>query len=45
VWTGISNEAARRAYERHGWVADGATKAETYGGEVYPELRYRRPLT
>jgi ribosomal protein S18 acetylase RimI-like enzyme len=45
LWVLDSNARARRFYERHGWLADGATKDQAMaGGFVAHEVRYRRPL-
>lgn len=45
LWVLATNVRARGFYERHGWVADGATKdQEMAGGFVAHEVRYRRPL-
>jgi GNAT superfamily N-acetyltransferase len=42
LWVVERNPRARALYERAGWVADGATKLETYGGAAVNNCRYRR---
>ena len=44
VWVFEENKRACRFYERLGFVADGAPKAETMGDAVLNEIRYRRTV-
>jgi len=46
LWVVPGNARARRFYERHGWVDDGAERVITIGREriELPEMRYARPL-
>ncbi|KOV60576.1 GNAT family N-acetyltransferase [Streptomyces sp. MMG1121] len=44
LWVLADNTTARRFYERAGYVADGAARADDYDGVSVPELRYRRAL-
>ena len=41
LWVLVDNARGRRFYERHGFVADGATKTYTVAGRELPEVRYR----
>lgn len=45
LWVLDTNARARAFYERHGWLADGATKEEDRGDAVLSEVRYRIALT
>jgi GNAT superfamily N-acetyltransferase len=45
LWVLADNPRARRFYERAGWAADGAQKAEERWGVRAPEVRYRKSLT
>jgi ribosomal protein S18 acetylase RimI-like enzyme len=42
LWVLEENPRARRFYERAGWTADGARKAEERFGVRAPEVRYRK---
>jgi ribosomal protein S18 acetylase RimI-like enzyme len=42
LWVLEDNPRARRFYERAGWAADGARKAEERFGVRAPEVRYRK---
>jgi GNAT superfamily N-acetyltransferase len=42
LWVLEDNPRARRFYERAGWTADGARKAEERFGVRAPEVRYRK---
>jgi GNAT superfamily N-acetyltransferase len=42
LWVLEENPRARRFYERAGWAADGARKAEERFGVRAPEVRYRK---
>jgi ribosomal protein S18 acetylase RimI-like enzyme len=42
LWVLEDNPRARRFYERAGWTADGARKAEERLGVRAPEVRYRK---
>jgi ribosomal protein S18 acetylase RimI-like enzyme len=42
LWVLPGNDRARRFYERHGWLADGAARDEESDGFVVPEVRYTR---
>ncbi len=44
LWVLADNERARAAYERHGWIADGATRVEDLHGRLVTEVRYWRSL-
>jgi GNAT superfamily N-acetyltransferase len=44
LWVLDGNTRAIRFYERHGWVADGATKTDWRDDVRLDELRYRRDL-
>lgn len=44
LWVVDRNERARRFYEIGGWVLDGGTKVDTFGGGEVDEVRYRRRL-
>jgi GNAT superfamily N-acetyltransferase len=44
LWVLEDNPRARSFYERAGWHADGARKAEVRWGVRAPEVRYRKPL-
>jgi GNAT superfamily N-acetyltransferase len=44
LWVLEANARARRFYEREGWTADGAVKAERFGAREVREVRYRRAL-
>jgi len=44
LWVLEDNPRARRFYERAGWTADGARKAEERLGVRAPEVRYRKEL-
>jgi GNAT superfamily N-acetyltransferase len=44
LWVLEDNPRARRFYERAGWIADGARKAEERFGVRAPEVRYRKEL-
>jgi ribosomal protein S18 acetylase RimI-like enzyme len=44
LWVHPGNTRARRFYERHGWVDDGAERVEEIWGVEVPEVRYRREL-
>jgi RimJ/RimL family protein N-acetyltransferase len=44
LWVLEGNARARRFYERHGWVPDGATKQDAFGGAPLTEVRYRTAL-
>jgi ribosomal protein S18 acetylase RimI-like enzyme len=44
LWVLEDNPRARRFYERAGWIADGARKAEERWGVAAPEVRYRKRL-
>jgi len=44
LWVLKSNDRARGFYEADGWVADGAEKAEEFGGGLVEEVRYVRDL-
>ncbi|MFD0319094.1 GNAT family N-acetyltransferase [Streptomyces flavalbus] len=44
LWVLTGNAPARRFYERAGYVADGAVRAEDYDGASVSEVRYRRAL-
>jgi GNAT superfamily N-acetyltransferase len=44
LWVLVANARARRFYERGGWLLDGATSSEDYGGVELPALRYTRNL-
>ena len=44
LWILVSNDRARRFYERSGWRADGAKKTGEWSGVVLREERYRRQL-
>ncbi len=44
LWALVTNERARRFYERGGWRADGTTKTATLAGVPLPHARYRRAL-
>jgi ribosomal protein S18 acetylase RimI-like enzyme len=44
LWVLEDNPRARRFYERAGWAADGARKAEERWGVRAPEVRYRKTL-
>ena len=41
LWTLAANTKAQAFYERRGWVADGAKKITSYGGEPVSSVRYR----
>lgn len=41
LWVLAANTRARRFYERHGWVADGASKVEERRSFSLHEVRYR----
>lgn len=45
LWVAAANERARAFYAARGWAPDGAAKADTFGGAVVDEVRYRRSLT
>lgn len=40
LWVLEDNDRARGFYERNGWVHDGTTKTETFGGRPLVEVRY-----
>jgi ribosomal protein S18 acetylase RimI-like enzyme len=43
LWVLPDNSRARRFYEAHGWLADGAERdVELGGGQKIPEVRYAR---
>lgn len=42
LWVLEGNARARRFYERHGFVPDGAVKTYAVAGRELPEVRYRR---
>ncbi len=44
LWVLDSNAAARRFYERAGWMADGGVKTDDRGSFALVELRYTRAL-
>lgn len=44
LWTGESNERARRFYEANGWHFDGQTKTDDVLGATVREVRYSRDL-
>lgn len=45
LWVARDNARARRFYEREGWMADGASKADDVGGgTLVHEVRYRISL-
>jgi GNAT superfamily N-acetyltransferase len=44
LWVLEDNPRARGFYEHHGWRPDGGRKMYEVGGELYPEVRYRRSL-
>lgn len=44
LWVAERNPRARRFYEREGWVGDGVTREEEFGGAPLTEARYRRRL-
>ena len=44
LWVLEDNPRARSFYERAGWSADGARKAEVRWGVHAPEVRYRKAL-
>ena len=44
LWVFEENAAARRFYERMGWLPDGAAKPFEIGGAAPLEVRYRRRL-
>ena len=44
LWVAERNPRARRFYEREGWVADGASRVEEFGGAPVAEVRYQRVL-
>jgi GNAT superfamily N-acetyltransferase len=44
LWVLADNPRARAFYERAGWRADGAEKAEERWGVRATEVRYRKPL-
>jgi len=44
LWVLHSNERARRFYERHGWVADGAVKEHDWVAFTATDVRYGRAL-
>ncbi|HEY6962638.1 MAG TPA: GNAT family N-acetyltransferase [Gaiellaceae bacterium] len=44
LWVLEDNPRARTFYERAGWAADGARKAEERFGVRAPEVRYRKEL-
>ena len=44
LWVLADNVRARAFYEHLGWLADGEEKMFEMGGELYPEVRYRRAL-
>jgi GNAT superfamily N-acetyltransferase len=45
LWVLTGNERARRFYEQHGWVADGAKKTDWRGDVRLEEVRYRCALS
>ncbi len=45
LWVLEDNPRARHFYERAGWTADGARKAEERFGVRAPEVRYRKDFT
>lgn len=42
LWVIDANASARRFYERHGWVTDGASRTTSIDGAEVGEVRYRR---
>jgi RimJ/RimL family protein N-acetyltransferase len=44
LWVLEGNAPSRRFYEAHGWICDGATKTDRFGGVVVTEIRYSRAL-
>jgi ribosomal protein S18 acetylase RimI-like enzyme len=44
LWVLVSNDRARRFYERTGWRADGTQKTEEWSGVALRDERYRREL-
>lgn len=44
LWVVPGNAGARRFYERHGWVLDGAERVIEIQGVTTPEVRYARAL-
>jgi ribosomal protein S18 acetylase RimI-like enzyme len=44
LWVLVSNDRARRFYERSGWRVDGGKKTEEWSGVVLREERHRRQL-
>jgi GNAT superfamily N-acetyltransferase len=44
LWVLDGNIAARRFYERDGWMFDGTRRTRQHGGVPADEVRYRRPL-
>jgi GNAT superfamily N-acetyltransferase len=44
LWVLEDNPVARAFYERGGWLPDGASQVETFGGKALREVRYRRSL-
>lgn len=45
LWVLAGNKRARRFYEQHGWIADGAEKTDWRGDIRLDEVRYRRTLS
>ena len=43
LWVFEANQPARRFYERHGFVADGAVQVEEFASRALTEVRYTRP--
>lgn len=44
LWVFSDNARTIAFYDRHGWVADGATLQEVIGGRTMQESRFRRPI-
>jgi ribosomal protein S18 acetylase RimI-like enzyme len=44
LWVLAANQGARRFYERCGYALDGRTRAESFGGAMVDEVRYRGRL-
>jgi len=43
LWVIEANQPARRFYERHGFVTDGAVRVEEFASTPITEVRYTRP--